>query len=344
MDAQSLHKHIQSSTKQRFGAKPADDSEKTQVFKNEEAIKSELHKEEFDHDGDGMVSLMEELESVDSVKEVAEKAAEKINTESEKSEPEDEKPEKADDEMPQAAILTMHEEKRPTFNAFSSHHASAPVPQQNRHAPVEEAKPVKDNTNAIIMILLIAILVIAVAIFAIIVLGERHQNLEGSSQVRDTLVITEDDEDKEEDKTKEFKYDFSALVGEWGIVGKEKSCLVVDKNSDVSWYQVCNDEDSDHYSGSAKIVSGQDAVDQLGITVERVSRMVGVTESKITVDNVYAITIKPSEYVVDGSDSAKTPDEIRLLVVKTEDGELNVYNYHYGELNIYSTKKEDESL
>ena len=344
MDAQSLHKHIQSSTKQRFGAKPADDSKKTQVFKNEEAIKSELHKEEFDHDGDGMVSLMEELESVDSVKEVAEKVAEKINAESEKSEPEDEKPEKTDDEMPQAAILTMQEEKRPTFNAFSSHHASAPVPQQNRHAPVEEAKPVKDNTNAIIMILLIAILVIAVAIFAIIVLGERRQNLEGSSQVRDTLVITEEDENKDEEKTKEFKYDFSALVGEWSIIGKEKSCLVVDESSNVTWYQVCNDKDDDYYYGSAEIMSGQDAVDQLGITVERVSRMVGVTESELSTKDIFAITVKPSEYRVEGSDSAKKPEEIKLLVVKTKDGELNVYNYHYGELNIYSTKKEDESL
>ncbi|MBP5656628.1 hypothetical protein J6X15_03530 [Candidatus Saccharibacteria bacterium] len=339
MDAQSLHNHIQSSTKQRIHAKSVDDPLKTQSFKNEEAIKSELHKEEFDHDGDGMVSLMEELDSIDSVKEVAEKAAEKINADTKKPDLEDDNSDQPEDEIPHAAILTMHEEKRPSLNAFSSHHASAPVPQQNRHAPVEEAKPVKDNTNAIIMILLIAILVIAVAIFAIIVLGERRKDSEVGSQIRETLNITKEDEETEKEETKKFDYDFSALVGKWEIVGGEKSCLEVSAESIVSWHQKCDSKDGDYYSGEAKIVSGQDAVDQLGITVERASRMVGVTESKISVSDVFAITIIPDEYVIGGSTSAKKPNEIKLLVVKTQDGEINVYNYHYGELSIYSVDK-----
>ncbi|MCR5572202.1 MAG: hypothetical protein K6F57_00290 [Candidatus Saccharibacteria bacterium] len=335
MDAQSLHKHIQSSTKQRIHAKPADNFSNPQAFKNDEAIKSELHKEEFDRNGDGVVSLMEELSSIDSVRETANLAAEKLNSEQDKKEEQDINPEKNDEALPRAAILTMHEEKRPGFNAFSSHHASAPAPRQNHQAPVEEAKPVKDNTNAIIMILLIAILIIAVAIFGAIVLGEHRRDQE-ANQARSSLDVTDNNQKQEEEKPKEFEYDFTLIVGKWDVLGDNKACLEISKDSKVTWYQDCDNTKADYFSGQANIVSGQDAIDKLGITAERAARMVGVAETKVSVDRIFAITVTPEEYVIEGNSSAQKPEEIKLLVVKTDDNEINVYDYHYGQLSIYS--------
>ena len=337
MDAQSLHKQIQSSTKQRIHAKPSDGLSDQQSFKNEDAIKSELHKEEFDHDGDGIVSLMEELSSIDSVKEAANRVAEQLNGEQKNEEPISEP--KNDENLPQAAILTMHQEATPSFNAFSSHHASAPVPRQNRQAPIAEAKPVKDNTNAIIMILLIAILIIAVAIFGVIVAGERRKDQEqAANQSRSALSITDNSQkQQEEEQAKKYEYDFSKIVGKWTALGDNAACINISKDSKVVWYQKCDSTKDDYYSGTANIISGQDAIDGLGITAKRVARMVGIAEAKVSINRVFAITVTPDEYFVQDNVSAQKPKEIKLLVVKTDDGEINIYDYHYGQLSIYST-------
>ena len=333
MDAQSLHKHIEGSTKQRIHAKSTDDSK--QLFKNEEAIKSELHKEEFDHDGDGVVSLMEELESVDSVKEVAEEAAAKLESKTE-DDPE-EKVEEKNDSLPQAEILTMHEEKKPSFNAFSSHHASAPVPRQNSQAPIEEAKPVKDNTNAIILILLIAILIIAVAIFGVVVLGDYNRRGKEANQSREAVSgtvegIAVDDSDD----------DYSSIVGKWRNIAEESSsCLVVYEDGDVSWYNECDNNSGDHYSGDADFTSDQNAIDDLGITKERAARMLGISESELKLENTFVIKVYPGDYSVNGN-SSQMPSEIKLLVTKSTEHEINVYDYRYGELSILSDKTTED--
>ena len=337
MDAQSLHKQIQGSTKQRIHTESSDSLSSPQLFKNEDTIKSELHKEEFDHDGDGIVSLMEELSSVDSVKETANRVAEQLNNGQKNEEPISEP--KNDENLPQAAILTMHQEATPSFNAFSSHHASAPVPRQNRQAPIAEAKPVKDNTNAIIMILLIAILIIAVAIFGVIVAGERRKDQEqAANQSRSALSITDNSQkQQEEEQAKKYEYDFSKIVGKWTALGDNAACINISKDSKIVWYQKCDSTKDDYYSGTANIISGQDAIDGLGITAKRVARMVGIAEAKVSINRVFAITVTPDEYFVQDNVSAQKPKEIKLLVVKTDDGEINIYDYHYGQLSIYST-------
>ena len=126
------------------------------------------------------------------------------------------------------------------------------------------------------------------------------------------------------------------IVGKWNVLGDNKACLEISKDSKVTWYQDCDNTKADYFSGQANIVSGQDAIDKLGITAERAARMVGVTETKVSVDRIFAITVTPEEYVVEGNSSAQKPEEIKLLVVKTDDNEINIYDYHYGQLSIYS--------
>ena len=326
MDAQSLHKHIEGSTKQRIHAKPNDDPEQTP--NNEETTESELHGEELDHESNDIVAPVEESENVDSPEEATEEATDKSESESESDESSKDEPEEKDESAPKAEILTMHEEKRPGFNAFSSHHASAPVPRQNNQAPIEEAKPVKDNTNAIILILLIAILIIAVAIFGVVVLGDykkehsASQNREATSGAVDTTEATESG------------YDFSAIVGEWHNIAEDSnSCIVILEDGNVSWYNDCNDEGGDHYTGDAGFISGQDAIDDLGVTKERAARMLGVSEADLDLDNTFAIKIYPEEYTINGN-SQKNPSEIKLLVTKPVEHEMNVYDYRFAELLI----------
>ena len=334
MDAQSLHNHnTPSSTKQRIYAKTADEPETSKnFFKNEEAIKTELGKEKFDKDGNGVVTLMEELKSAEDAKVTAEEATAEVQSESEENgvqEPGKENEE--DDGLPKAEILTMTEEKRPSFNAFSSAHASSPMPQQNHQAPVEEAKPFKDNTNAIIMILLIAILLIAVAIFGVIVLSQYKNDHTVSAPVETNKT---DSEDGGDDKKKGTQYDFSAIVGKWTATSNDNKCLNISEDGEVSWYTICENTEKDHYAGKAKIIRGQDAIDLLGITKERATRKVGLSSDEVSLSNIYVLSIEPTEYVLDGEQIAK-PEKINILFISTKDNEAQAYDYNYGDIYVF---------
>ena len=347
MDAQSLHNHnIPSSAKQRIHAKTVDEPETSdKIFENEEETKvepekvesdkEEPEKEEFDRDGDGVVSLMEELNTAEDAKMSAEEATAEIESKSEEEDvPE---PEKEDDDLPKAEILTMNEEKHPGFNAFSSAHASSPMPQQNHQAPVEEAKPVKDNTNAIIMILLIAILLIAVAIFGVIVLSQYKNDHTVSTSTETGRTDPEGDED---DTKKGTQYDFSAIIGNWTAASNDNKCLNIKEDGEVSWYTVCDNTEKDHYAGKAKIIRGQDAIDLLGITKERATRKVGLSSDEVSLSNIYVLSIEPTEYVLAGEQIAK-PEKINILFIYTKDDEAQAYDYNYGDIYVLKRTVED---
>ena len=224
----------------------------------------------------------------------------------------------------------MTEEKKPSFNAFSSAHASSPMPQQNHQAPVEEAKPVKDNTNAIIMILLIAILLIAVAIFGVIVLSQYKDDHTVTTPVDTSKTDPDDGEDKTDKGT---KYDYSAIVGNWISASNDHKCLIIEENSTVYWYTICENTEKDHYAGKAKIVRGQDAIDLLGITKERATRKVGLSSDEVSMSNIYVLSIEPTEYVLDGEQIAK-PEKINILFIYTKNNEAQAYDYNYGDIYV----------
>ncbi len=338
MDAQSLHNNnTPSSVKQRIHAKSTSEPEKSNTFfKNEEVIKSELEKEEFDRDGDGVISLMEELSSVEDAKATADEAAAKLKPAEENVS----EPEKNNDEndLPKAEILTMTKEKHPSFNAFSSAHASSPMPQQNRQAPIEEAKPVKDNTNAIIMILLIAILLIAVAIFGAIVLSQ-YRNEHAVATPIGTSKTDSDDNDSDNTK-KGTQYDYSAIIGNWATASNDRKCLIIKEDGEVSWYTTCENAENDHYAGKAKIIRGQDAIDLLGITKERATRKVGLSSDEVGLSNIYVLSVEPTEYVLDGKQIAK-PEKINILFIYTKDNEAQAYDYNYGDIYVLSRAVEE---
>ena len=328
MDAQSLHNHIKSSTKQRIHAKPS--IEPKEFDKNDEIINAEIHKEDADRDGDGVVSLIEELDNAEGAKVTAEEATAELNPE----EPEEEKEEEPKDEdaLPDASILTMKEDKPRSFNAFSSHNASAPVPQQNHQAPVEEAKPVKDNTTAIIMILLIAILVIAVAIFCVIVLGDYRKDREAVQNRTSTYVEPEKTED--ETKDDDNSSDYHAIVGKWKATESKDDCYEIKSDSTMSFYSSCDNDKADYYKGSFKTLRGQSAIDSVSILKDRAARIVGVNESEIKLENIYIVSVTPDEYFVESNQSAKAPSDIKLLAVVSDENELRIYDYNYAELHV----------
>ena len=177
MDAQSLHKHTVSETTKprlRVGSKEGSDNTET-FFRNEKLIKDEIDKEELDQNGDGVVSLMEELDSVEDAR-ISAEAIEKHARSEEELTPsqDDQKIDSEENILPQAAILDASGESQVKFNPDLPQSAPAPPQTTSHKTPVAEAKPVKDNTTAIIMIRLIAILIIAVAIFCAVVLRENH--------------------------------------------------------------------------------------------------------------------------------------------------------------------------
>ena len=343
MDAGSLHKHIESSTRSRIHAKMASGSPTTPTFRNDGIVKAELHREELDYNGDGIVTLIEELDGIDNARGNMNSATE----ETEQANPQElvPPPEQDDDAheygdtLPQASILSLKESHRRSFNPFSSRYASAPIPRHNRYAPVEEVKPVRDNANAIIMILLIAILIIAVAIFSVIIAGDYRKARE-TDQIQDSINTNDNASSKiDENEAETPEYDFDSVIGKWRAVEGGDSCITISAKNKVSWVQDCNNQTGDSFSGEASIISGQDAIDKLSITKERAARTVGVAIDELSLEQTFAIIVKPDKYVVGGNEKTQKPSEIRLLLVETEDGKIHIYNYLYAELGIYSRDK-----
>ena len=339
MDAQSFHKkNTPSTTTSRLHARWA--SAPDELSEEDVIVASDPDLELDERNPNSVVTLMDELGNAEDAKATADEATANFDS----SPNVDENPwtakKKDDDPLPQAAILTMTEEKRPSFNAFSSIHASAPVPRQNRQSPVAEAKPVKDNANAIIMILLIAILVIAVAIFGVIVLYEhRHDHDEPTPAVIDENAGKDDKDDAENEPNS--SYSFDDIIGNWIPASNAKACLRIEADKKVSWYTSCDSNQSkDYYVGKSEIIRGQDAIDLLGITKERAARKVGLSNDELQLDNIYVLSTTPEQYVLDGKEIAK-PEKINLLFVYTKDGDAQAYDYNFGELYVLS--KSDSS-
>ena len=341
MDAQSLHKHTVSETTKprlRVGSKEGSDNTET-FFRNEKLIKDEIDKEELDQNGDGVVSLMEELDSVEDARISAEAIEKQARSEEElTSSQDDQKIDSEENVLPQAAILGVSGESQVKFNPDLPQSAPAPTQKTSHKTPVAEAKPVKDNTTAIIMILLIAILIIAVAIFCAVVLRENH-NTHSNTQQTATSTTTTDKDEPSVTPTKNNE-NFAMIIGTWVPVSDQKSCFDIDGNGLVSWHASCADDASDYYFGQSNIFRGSEALNRAGINIERVARMVGLNPDEIELSDVYYIVTTPDELVIDGQ-SANSPEGIRALFVLTDKNEAHIHDYRYNELYISKRKTED---
>ena len=342
MDAQSLHKHtVSETTKPRLRVGAKDNSESSDnsesFFRNDKLIKDEIDKEELDQNGDGVVSLMEELDSVEDAKMSADAVEEQVRLKEEQKTPAEEAEDNQEQNiLPQATTLNADGESQTSFNPEPSSDSLAQRP--NHKAPVAEAKPVKDNTTAIIMILLIAILIIAVAIFCAIVLRE---NRGMHSATQPTSSSTTDNNDNNSSAPSSRKNDnYTMIIGTWVPTSEQKSCFNIDGNALVSWHASCDDDASDYYFGQSSIFRGSEALNRAGINIERVARMVGLSVDEIELGDVYFIVTTPEELVVDGQ-SANSPDGIRTLFVLTGKNEARIHDYRYNELYVVKRSSEE---
>jgi len=345
MDAQSLHKHIESSTKQRIHAKTGDQEKD---FDKKDSTQVDFNQEEIDHSANDVPEESKNDDQLgDTVNTENTKDTEDAKDLEEKQEIEkssnDNEIEATNDSSSQAEILTMHEEEKSVgFNAFSSRHASAPMPRQNSQSPIEEAKPVKDNANAIVMILLITVLAIAVAVFCIIVLGNNSKT--GQKQVSSQASTTiEDGADEEPSTTKQPIYDYSAIVGQWNDPNDETGpCITISEAGSVSWNKKCGNNNDDHFSGEAEFINGQDVVSDLGITKKQAARILGVNEEKLNLNNTFIVKVHPDKYYINNN-SSYSPSEVKLLITKTSAFEIKIYDYRYGSLASFMVPLNEEN-
>ena len=341
MDAKSLHNHISSSSaKTRLRIREENNSKNAEsFFRNDDVINTEIDKEKLDQDGDGVISLMEELDGAEDAKvsaEIVEKQA-RSNDDTSSVTKKDEDDNNEKDSLPQATILSMDYENSSPFDFKTPQQSNTHIPQPNHQTPVEEAKPVKDNTTAIIMILLIAILIIAVAIFCAIVLGEnRNTRVPANSQ---TSSSSADSGNNSSAPSTKNANDFTEIIGTWVPVSTQNSCLDIGAGAFVSWHAVCDDDASDNYRGQSEILHGADALNRAGINIERAARIVGLGADEVKLNNVYFITTTPDELVIDGQNSGNLED-IRTLFVLTNANEAHMHDYRNNELYILKRSAE----
>ena len=341
MDANKLHRQIESPARTRIRASATNHgASSAPAHRDDGAIKAELHREELDYNGDGIVTLMEELDGANVVKKDIQENRDEFRND---NAPANDGKQGTIDPLPRAAILSMEEDRRRSFNPFSSHYASAPIPRQNRRVLVKEAKPVRDNANAIIMLLLVAILIVAVAIFSVVV-AKDYQKAHNTSEQSPNTTKDESVKDKEDDEVEPIEHDFDPIAGRWEAVGNTGSCIVLDKEGLFLWLSDCGAQKGDSFSGNAAIYNGQEALDKLSISKERAARTAGIAVEKLDLSQTFAIIVKPKTFSVVGDEKVQKPSEIKLLVVETKDDEINVYNYQFAELGIYSRTEDGDEL
>ena len=311
MDAKSLHEHQGSmSPKQRLGlhseAKPVVEfsgNEDIEPVKNN----PELPPEESEP----------EIEIVETIEPVIEKApAPEPEPAPEEESREQEEAEEYEEEKPNPWSPDAIAERGQSYRF-----ASTSVPRQERHYSVEPAKPVRDNANAVILILLIAILLITVSIYAVILAREEK------APASPTQTVVSDEAKDDEDKQKPTPADpnLAKTFGVWRYTNGG-GCFIFSEEGYFYWYQSCSEVSNNYHYGLLMGKRGSQALYEFNMTFDDAVTAMKLDSGTVTKESFFSLNLDTAETVNAGVKRSTKLSKYKMLFAYISDSEAVLYD------------------
>lgn len=143
-----------------------------------------------------------------------------------------------------------------------------------------------------------------------------------------------------ESKAKNVKY--AEIRGGWDNTATNGSYFYFEDDDTYYWYKSSEDLKDNYYKGKMTIYQGQDALDDLGITEDRIEVLLINSKGKVSEENVYSIHLHPTYLKSNGVDKTDTLTEkfdMKLLFVYVDESYAQSFNYTTGD-SYYFVKKD----
>ena len=141
-------------------------------------------------------------------------------------------------------------------------------------------------------------------------------------------------------KNKKAKY--AEIHGGWNSTSEDGSYYYFEDDNTYYWYKSSNDLNDNYYKGEMTVLKGQDALDDLGITEDRLQVVFKNSKGKITENNVYSLHLHPTYLKSGGVDKTNTLTEkfdMKLLFIYIDENNAQAFNYTMGD-TYYLVKKD----
>lgn len=138
------------------------------------------------------------------------------------------------------------------------------------------------------------------------------------------------------------KVKFSEIRGGWNSTSQGESYFYFEDDDTFYWYKSANDLKDNYYKGKMTIYQGQEALDDLGITQDRVDILVRNSNGKVTEENVYSLHLHPTYLIsggVDKSNTLKDDYDMNLLFIYIDENNAQALNFTNGD-SFYLVKKD----
>ncbi|MBP3708368.1 MAG: hypothetical protein J6J36_07230 [Clostridia bacterium] len=116
----------------------------------------------------------------------------------------------------------------------------------------------------------------------------------------------------------------------WDSTSSEGSYYVFNSDDTYYWYKSSSDLDDNYYKGEMTILHGTEAIEDLGISYENVSRVFVNSKGSISLDNIYELKLHPTYLISGGIDKTSTLTskfDMKLLFVYVDENNAQAFNY-----------------
>ena len=313
MDAQSLHEHQESTPRQRLGlntsAKPV-----VEIAGNDD-IEPVKNVEESPEESMPEIEVVEVIEPVVNKEPAPEPEPAPVEDEKEPEEPEENEEDKPNPWTPDA-VEERHQNYRFT---------STSIPKQEHRSSIEPAKPVRDNANAVILILLIAILLVTVSIYAVI-LAREEKTSDGQVQ---TVTSDEKSGDEKENNLTPASKAIKESFGVWRSTNGG-GCLIFAEEGYFYWYKSCSDVSNNYHYGNLMGARGSQALYELGMTYDDAIIATGLDAGKITTEKFYSLILDTTETTNASVKRTTNLSKFKMLFAYVSDSEATMYDVKAG--------------
>ncbi|PIE77049.1 MAG: hypothetical protein CSA13_01315 [Clostridiales bacterium] len=136
------------------------------------------------------------------------------------------------------------------------------------------------------------------------------------------------------------------LYGGWQSSAEGGSYYVFHPDGRFYWYKSSADLDDNYYTGTTSYLVGFDATDDLGLDSSAALIDLPInSEGKVTILNVYSISMKANRLISGGIDKSDTLGEdfiFKMLFIYIDENNAQAYNFNTGDK--YYLIKDDEPL
>lgn len=124
---------------------------------------------------------------------------------------------------------------------------------------------------------------------------------------------------------------FRRIMGVWESQVEGGSCYVFAPDDAFYWLQSCEDFTDNYYYGTISKKHGNDALQDLSITLDQAREIIVPGENNLKIDNIYSLRLTPTELISEGENKTDTAAELTLLFAYFDDGTARGYRYNTGD-------------